>query len=95
MLRAGEIPLFPMSAFYVKVEPGSERFGIDVSGTYPRVSLEAEPSQGRANEELVRRLSEVLGCAVGIVSGHRSRRKKLVADMPEDEVKRILEDYPG
>lgn len=82
-----------MSEFYVKVVPESDEFKIDTSGSFPKVFLENKAENGRANHELLTRLSEILGVKVGIVSGHSSRRKKLVADIEKDEVEIILGDY--
>lgn len=82
-----------MSEFYVKVETGCDEFGIDTSGSFPKVFMTSEATQGRANSELVSRLSDILGVKVGIVSGHRSRRKKLVADIEKHRVEIILGDY--
>ncbi|MCJ7478663.1 MAG: DUF167 domain-containing protein [Candidatus Nanohaloarchaeota archaeon QJJ-7] len=84
-----------MTEFYIKVRPGEERFDIDTSGTYPVVDLESPAEKGRANEELVHRLSEIFGEEAGIVSGHHSRRKKMIVEMPEKEIEEILEDCPG
>jgi len=75
-----------MAQLYLKVEPGSDAFGIDCSGTYPLISLESEASQGCANRELMERLSDMLGEEIGIVSGHRSRRKKIAVDMVKEDV---------
>ncbi|MDY6789467.1 MAG: DUF167 family protein [Candidatus Nanohaloarchaea archaeon] len=75
-----------VSEFYVKAETGAEEFDIDLSGDYPKISLESEARQGRANTELKVRLSEILGSEVAIISGHRSRRKKIKTDLAEEEV---------
>ncbi len=82
-----------MSEFYVKVEPSSEEFDVDFSGSFPKIFLESGAEKGRANRELVERLSEILGEKVGILSGHRSRRKKLVVDIEKDRALNILGDY--
>jgi uncharacterized protein (TIGR00251 family) len=42
-----------------------------------RVSVKAQPKEGRANTELVKFLSRLLGKKVRIVSGHTSKRKVL------------------
>lgn len=81
-----------MTRFYVKVSPGQDEFHVDVSGTYPRIDLTAPPDQGRANSELVNKLTQILGESVGIVSGHASRRKKMAVDLSEDEVRERLQD---
>ncbi len=74
-----------MSHFHIKVEPEQDEFRIDTGGTYPRIRVQAPAEAGRANAELTARLSDELETDVGIVSGHRSRRKKIAVDMERDE----------
>ncbi|MFB6099819.1 MAG: DUF167 domain-containing protein [Candidatus Nanohalobium sp.] len=81
-----------MTEFYVKVEPGSGEFRME-DGSIPRVYLTEPAENGRANSELISKLSEVLGQKPGIVSGHHSRRKKLKVDIPEEKVEEILRDF--
>lgn len=81
-----------MAEFYVKVETDADAFAIDLDGTYPRVHVTAPPSGGRANAELTRDLSDLLGEEVRIVSGHRSTRKKLAVDLPQDTVDERLRE---
>ncbi|MCJ7429123.1 MAG: DUF167 domain-containing protein [Candidatus Nanohaloarchaeota archaeon QJJ-5] len=75
-----------MSQLYVKVKTDQESFGIDMSTTYPTISLTAPARQGRANAELVTQLQAVLGTEPAIVSGHTSSRKKIAVDLPRDVV---------
>lgn len=72
-----------MTTFHVKVEPDQDTFTIDTTGTYPRITLTQPAEQGRANAELTRTLSTILKTDVHLVSGHKSRRKKLSADLDE------------
>ncbi|MFB6166777.1 MAG: DUF167 domain-containing protein [Candidatus Nanohaloarchaea archaeon] len=81
-----------MAEIYVRVETGQEEFGIEFRD-FPTFRLENEAENGRANAELIRRLEEILGEKPGIVSGHRSRRKKIRVDMPEDEMMERLENH--
>jgi uncharacterized protein YggU (UPF0235/DUF167 family) len=78
-----------MAEIYVKVEPGADEFSVEFKD-FPTFHLESEAERGRANSELVRRLEKMLGERPAIVSGHRSRRKKIRVDMEEDEVRRRL-----
>ncbi|MDY6776836.1 MAG: DUF167 domain-containing protein [Candidatus Nanohaloarchaea archaeon] len=78
---------------YVKVRPGEDDFSIDTSTTYPTIHLSSPATRGKANRELVKRLSEILGCDVGIVSGHKSSRKKVSADISAEEFKSRLEEF--
>lgn len=81
-----------MAELYVKVEPGQKGFEVEFRD-FPTFRLENEAENGRANAELIRRLEEILGEKPGIVSGHRSRRKKIRVDMPEDEMMERLENH--
>lgn len=79
--------------FYVKVKPGSEEFRLE-KGSIPLVYLKADAENGRANAELLRRVSEVLSEKPGIVSGHHSSRKKLKASISRSELKDRLGAEP-
>lgn len=83
-----------MTEIYVKVTPGSNEFRVENS-EIPEIELESEAENGKANAELKRRLEEITGQKAGIVSGHSSRRKKIVLDLPEDEIRQKLRDYNG
>ncbi|QKQ98755.1 hypothetical protein GKQ38_04490 [Candidatus Nanohaloarchaea archaeon] len=79
-----------MTEFYVKVKPDQNEFRIE-EGRFPTVHLGSEAENGRANSELVNKLTEILGEKPGIISGHQSRRKKLKVDLPEEKVERKIE----
>lgn len=86
---------FPvMTEIYVKVEPASDEFKVE-NGQIPRIELESEAENGKANTELKRRLKDITGKKIGIVSGHKSRRKIIVVDMPEKELRRKLGEIDG
>ena len=74
-----------MAEIYVKVRTGQEEFSIEHSD-FPIINLESEARQGRANSELVSRLTQILGRKPAIVSGHRSKRKKIKVDLSDEEV---------
>lgn len=64
----------------VEIKPNADRD--EVLGWVPereafKVSIKAPPKEGRANMELVKFLSRLLGKEVRIVSGHTSKRKVL------------------
>lgn len=82
-----------MTTFHVKVKPDQDTFTIDTTGTYPRITLTQPAEQGRANTELTSTLSTILETDVHIVSGHKSRRKKLSADIDEDTLTARLAAY--
>lgn len=81
--------VFVMTEINVKVEPGSEKFRIE-TGYMPKIYVENEAEHGRANAELLNRLENILGERPGIISGHRSRRKKLKTSLDEEEFRRKL-----
>ena len=47
--------------------------------------LKSRPEGNRANLELIKELGRALKCGVRIVSGPRSRRKTIEADISEEE----------
>ncbi len=75
----------------MKVEPDASRFAVLLDGDFPCLKLTAPAEQGRANDELTRRLTEIFGEKTGIVSGHHSRRKKIAVDLDRDTVMERLE----
>ena len=82
-----------MPEIYVKVRPETE-FEIEMK-TYPVIGLENEAEHGKANSELLNRLEDITGVRPAIVSGHKSRRKKLKIDMDKQEFKERLENFDG
>ena len=79
-----------MAEFYVKVEPDSDSFRIE-EGSITKVFLTEAAENGRANTQLVSKLTDILGQKPAIISGHHSRRKKLKVDISEEELERKLE----
>jgi uncharacterized protein (TIGR00251 family) len=82
-----------MPEIYVKVKPDTE-FEIEMKD-FPLIGLESEASQGRANSELLRKFEEITGEKPAIISGHKSRRKKLKIQQDKKEFKRKLVEYDG
>lgn len=80
-----------MTEVYVKVRPGSDQFKVEMAHI-PRIYLESEAEQGKANSELIAQLTEITGEKPAIISGHRSRRKKIKISMPEEEFRQKLEE---
>ncbi|MFB6145689.1 MAG: DUF167 domain-containing protein [Candidatus Nanohaloarchaea archaeon] len=87
----GQPNTITMTQIYVKVRPGSKEFRIE-TGHIPTLYLESEAENGKANAELVSRIKEIVGEKPAIMSGHKSRRKKLKIDMSEGEFRRKLEE---
>lgn len=80
-----------MTEIHVKVVPGSEEFRVE-TGYMPKIYLEEEAENGRANQELVHKLESILGEKPGIISGHKSRRKKLKVPLEEKKIRQKLEE---
>jgi uncharacterized protein YggU (UPF0235/DUF167 family) len=81
-----------LSKIYFRVNPGEKEFSIQ-EGTITEVSLTEEAEKGRANQELKSRLKKITGEEPGIISGAKSRRKELVFDQGEDEVRSKISDF--
>jgi len=69
-----------MTEIYVKVEPGSDKLDIE-PGFMPKIYLTEEAEKGRANKQLKDELENIIGERPGIISGSKSRRKKLKISM--------------
>jgi len=81
-----------VAEIYVKVEPGSDEFRIEFRD-YPIIYLEQEAESGKANSELLSRLEEISGGKPVIVSGHRSRRKKIKVDIDKGRLRGRLRKH--
>ncbi len=80
-----------MTTVKLKVEPDSNEFKVE-NGFMPKIYLENRAENGRANAELRSRLEEILGERPGIVSGTKSRRKKLKLEMSEQKFNEKIEE---
>lgn len=78
-----------MTEIHVKVEPDSSEFKVEM-GYMPKIYLKNKAENGRANAELLSKLENILGERPGIISGHRSRRKKLKTSLTKEEFRRKL-----
>ena len=88
-----------MSLLSVRVTPRSARPGMGDWKTDPggrpflEVRVAASPTDGAANEELIRLLAKALGVpkgAISILSGETSRLKRLELPLEEAEVRERL-----
>ncbi len=79
---------------FVYVQPKAKKNeieGIDEWRGRLKVKIQAPPVEGKANKELVKFLSKVLGADVEIVRGETSREKDLlVKGLKAEEVKKRL-----
>lgn len=78
-----------MTEIYVKVEPGSEKFQVE-NNSIPKIYLTEPAENGRANTQLIKKLETITGEKPGIISGHKSKRKKLAINISEKEFKNKL-----
>ncbi|MFW9845760.1 MAG: DUF167 domain-containing protein [Candidatus Thorarchaeota archaeon] len=78
----------------VKPKSRQRRITTEIDSGFLTVNLKAPAREGKANTELLKRLSKFLGVSTGhlrIVAGHKSREKTiLVTDMTMDDVKKAL-----
>ncbi len=56
-----------------------------------KIKLASPPSEGRANKELVEKLSEALSVPVTIVQGLKSHKKTVLLNISEKELKNRLD----
>ncbi len=78
----------------VHVVPGSKSFavvGTDKWTQDVKVKLKNKAIGGKANHELVSELGKALSAEVKIISGHKSRRKKLLISSDIISVKKLIE----
>lgn len=61
----------------VAVIPKSGRFELSLKEGKLKAHLKSAPEKNKANLELAKELSKLLGCQVAIVSGQKSRHKVL------------------
>jgi uncharacterized protein (TIGR00251 family) len=93
--RVSDTPLTPIGdgvAISVWVVPGSSRSAIDGRhGNRLKIRVTSPPEGGKANDEVARLLSDVLGASVTIRSGMRGRSKVFqVSKADFDTVRRKL-----
>lgn len=78
----------------IKVIPNAKKRTLSRDGSHITVRLTAQPLEGKANEELVRYLSEVLNVrrsAVKIVRGEKDRRKVVEVPLGKEELDALLD----
>ncbi len=69
----------------VTAVPKSGRFSVSLKDGKVKIFLKSAAEGNKANMELVKELSKLLGAPVRIVSGHTSRRKRIEAGVSEAE----------
>jgi uncharacterized protein (TIGR00251 family) len=69
----------------VSVVPNSKKFSISVKDGRVKIMLESPPENNRANIELTTKLSKLLRQEIHLISGHKSKHKKLLINITEEE----------
>ncbi|WP_414837786.1 DUF167 family protein [Candidatus Nanosalina sp. VS9-1] len=80
-----------MTEIYVKVRPDSEEISVDTSSAIVQIDLTEPAENGRANSQLLQLIHERTGEEAAIVSGHRSRRKKIKFQIKEESFRQKLQ----
>jgi len=79
----------------IKVVPNARHREIDLEGSVLKVKLTSPPREGKANEELIEYLSDVLGlkrCDVRILRGQKGRKKLVSMAIDEKTLHRLLKE---
>jgi uncharacterized protein (TIGR00251 family) len=74
----------------ITVVPKSGRFELVLKDGKLKAYLKSPPEKSKANLEIVKELSRLLGCQVAIVSGHKSRHKVISANITESRWQSFL-----
>lgn len=69
----------------VRVIPNAKSFGVSFEQGLLKARVCAPAEGGRANEELVKKLSKLVGTKISIVRGMKSREKEIVFDKMSEE----------
>jgi len=72
-------------ALEVSVRPKARQFKIVIEGDEIVVFCTEEPTKGKVNKELVKRLSKLLHKEIVLVSGFTSRQKRLLIKNTDKE----------
>ena len=77
------------TVFSVRAHPGAKRLRLSLVSESPLVlkaDIPEAPEDGRANRFLLLELEKALACRVVMLAGHKSKRKTLSADCPQQKV---------
>jgi uncharacterized protein (TIGR00251 family) len=69
----------------ITVVPKSKRFSIIKKDGKIKIHLKSAPEQNKANLELLKELSKVFNCQVRIISGLKSKAKKLELNISQED----------
>lgn len=75
----------------ITVKPNSGKFAIEEKGGELIVRLESKPVENKANIELIKAFKHILKKEVSLVSGEKSKRKKIaIFNSIESEIRSAL-----
>ena len=75
----------------IYVKPNSMQFQLQIENDEFLVYCRETPAKGKVNRELIKELSKLFKRKVEIVSGHRSRQKRvLIRDADAEEVIAVM-----
>ncbi len=78
------------------VKPGAGAFRIEVSGDEITVYCRSPPEGGKANLEIIKQLTKILGSEVTLISGGKSRVKRvLITGCTPEQVRAMLAAQSG
>ncbi len=79
-----------MTELYFKIRPDSKENSFETGDHIIEASVTEEAENGKANAQLLSLIKERTGLDAAIISGHKSRRKKLKIDGNEEELREKL-----
>ncbi|MFH1520729.1 MAG: DUF167 domain-containing protein [Candidatus Micrarchaeota archaeon] len=74
----------------ISVIPNSRKFTISVKNGVVKVYLKKSPENNKANIELITQFSKLFNKEVHLISGHKSKHKKLAIAISEEEWKEFV-----
>ena len=77
----------------VTVVPKSGKFSCKLKDGKLRVHLKSPPEENKANIELLKELKKLLACEVRLVSGQKSRHKKIEVAMDGQSWEKFLNSF--
>jgi len=81
----------------IEVSPNSSHFTISCYNEWRdeiKINIKSVPQKGKANQELIKELSNLTNCNVEIVSGQKSKHKTLkFYKISKKEFEDIIKDY--
>ena len=74
-----------------KIKPNSPCFSVYFKEDRIIIEVSSHPEKGKANQEIVKKLSKLFGTGVEIMRGSLSKEKTIVVrDMNKEEIKKVI-----